>query len=260
MFANYREIKKRMEEIEEELQEIKEREKEWPEGNLICAKNNSYYKWYLQSRHHSVYLPKKEKRLACQLAQKKYDQLRRMDLQKERSACQGYLRRADGVGSQAERLMENEEYERLLERRFCTIRKELETWAEEEYEVYQGCPEKLILKGTQGKRLRSKSEVMIDHVLYRAGIPFRYEAKLLLEGMTVHPDFTIRHPQTGEYYYWEHFGMMDYPEYCDRACKKIKSYCSQGIYPSVQLILTYETKVHPLDMRSVEKIVREYFL
>ena len=73
-------------------------------------------------------------------------------------------------------------------------------------------------------------------------------------------DFTIRHPLTGKLYYWEHFGMMDNPEYVSHACQKIKLYCDCGFIPSINLLLTFETRECPLGIDPIEKIMREYFL
>jgi len=60
---------------------------------------------------------------------------------------------------------------------------------------------------------RYKSEVFIDMALFTNNIPFRYECALELGHSTLYPDFTIRHPKTGEICYWEHFGLMDDPSY-----------------------------------------------
>ena len=64
----------------------------------------------------------------------------------------------------------------------------------------------------------------------------------MLDGITIYPDFVIRHPVTGEYYYWEHFGIMDEEDYRNHACKKINLYCKNEILPFVNLIMTFETK------------------
>ena len=69
---------------------------------------------------------------------------------------------------------------------------------------------------------------------------------LKLDRIILYPDFVIRHPVTGAYYYWEHFGMMDEEAYRNHACDKVKLYCANGIIPSINLITTYETKRHPL--------------
>ena len=63
----------------------------------------------------------------------------------------------------------------------------------------------------------------------------------------------------GEYYYWEHFGMMDNPEYASPACRKIKTYCDNGIIPSINLIMTYETSACPIGMERIEQVAEYYF-
>lgn len=108
--------------------------------------------------------------------------------------------------------------------------------------------------------VRSKSEVMIDMILFQNKIPFRYEAPLQLGDTTIYPDFTIRHPHTGDTYYWEHFGLMDDPSYSKNAISKLHLYVNHGIIPSLRLITTYETKESPLSIDKIEKIVKEYFV
>ena len=102
-------------------------------------------------------------------------------------------------------------------------------------------------------------EKMIASYLYIKKIPFRYECALYLNGVLVFPDFTIRHPKTGEVYYWEHFGLMDQPSYVKRTMEKMQNYTLNGIIPSIHLITTYETKDHPLSTMEVEEIVEKYF-
>ena len=156
-------------------------------------------------------------------------------------------------------LLENDGYIELLGKAFGPHSENLEAWMTEEYETNKKYPENLNIKGTQGKYLRSKSEAMIDNVLFRERIPFRYENQLVLDGIVMYPDFTIRHPKTGEYYYWEHFGMMDNPEYASHACRKIKTYCDNGIIPSINLIMTYETSACPIGMERIEQVAEYYF-
>jgi len=121
-------------------------------------------------------------------------------------------------------------------------------------------PEQLVHKTISGNQVRSKSEALIDMSLYIHRIPFRYECALLLDELTIYPDFTIRHPKTGEYYYWEHFGLMDDESYCKNACSKLHLYSSHGIIPSIHLITTYETKDNPLTTEIIEKTIMHYFL
>lgn len=54
--------------------------------------------------------------------------------------------------------------------------------------------------------------------------------------------------------------MIDNPSYCQNMISKLQLYTSHGIYPSIQLITTYETKNHPLNPEIVQKLIDFYFL
>ena len=236
-------------------------QRQLPAGDLICAKNETRYKWYLRNQGKSKYISRKKMELAEKLALKKYYESKQKDLQSELKACEAYVSVALSTeADRAEKVLSHPEYERLLEGEYKSRNKELEEWSNANYECCQNYPEKLLIKGTQGKMLRSKSEAMIDRVLFAEGIPFRYEEKIVLGGTVLYPDFIIRHPKTKDFYYWEHFGMMDNAEYINHACKKIKIYCENGIIPSVNLILSYETQTHPFSIHEVERIIKQYFM
>lgn len=71
---------------------------------------------------------------------------------------------------------------------------------------------------------------------------------------------TILHPKTEQLYYWEHFGLMDSPGYCQNAFSKQQLYAAHGILPSVHLLTTYENQAYPLNTELVEKMIYYYFL
>lgn len=155
---------------------------------------------------------------------------------------------------------DNSGYKDLLNSYYKPISQELQEWASAPYKQNPAFPEQLIHKGISGNMLRSKSEAMIDMSLYSNKLSYRYEAELILGSSTYYPDFTIRHPKTGEIIYWEHFGLMDDPSYYQKVFPKLYMYTSNGIIPSINLITTYETQNHPLSTDMVEKIINHYFL
>ena len=108
--------------------------------------------------------------------------------------------------------------------------------------------------------MRSKSESLIAMNLYIQKVPYRYECELKLGSITLYPDFTLRHPSTGKIFYWEHFGIMDTPEYQKNAVDKVSLYMRHGIYPQDRLIITYETKEHPLDTNHIQQLIEFNFL
>ena len=106
--------------------------------------------------------------------------------------------------------------------------------------------------------MRSKSEVMIADALSKANIPYRYECPLRLGNAVVHPDFTVLRSSDREIVYWEHFGMMDDPEYCHKALQKIRLYEKCGIYPGIRLIITMETSYLPINLTVIGDAIRTY--
>lgn len=110
------------------------------------------------------------------------------------------------------------------------------------------------------EEFRSKSEYIIASKLKNKGIPFKYEKELFLrEYGRVYPDFTIFDPNTKQEIYWEHFGMMDDPDYRDKTYKKMQAYLDNGYLPGINFIMTFESNVKPLNYKLVDKMIDEYF-
>ena len=121
----------------------------------------------------------------------------------------------------------------------------------------------------RGERVRSKSEVIIADTLFRHNIPYRYEFPLQLHRstqntrsstVTFHPDFLCLNVRTRTEFYWEHFGIMDNPEYSNNAAGKLRLYTENGILPGRNLIITMETQKEPLNIRVLEKLISEFLL
>ncbi len=113
----------------------------------------------------------------------------------------------------------------------------------------------------RGEKVRSKSEKILADKFNIMNIPYRYEEALNLKGYgTVYPDFTLLNVKKRKVYYWEHFGLMDQPEYCEKAIKKIEMMQRNGIFVGENLIVTYETAKHPLNMQTVEKLISKYLV
>ena len=247
--------------VEKEIQRLNEELEKLPEGKLLCSRNGRYHKWYQTDGKNEIYIPKRDRQLAEQLAMKHYLSLLKEDMQKEKTAIDSYLKLHGLEKTKSEQLLlSNSEYRNLLSPNIQPISKENLAWMNFPYDKNNKYTDKLIHKGYSGNLLRSKSEVLIDMHLFMNKIPFRYECALELGDIVVYPDFTIRHPKTGQIMYWEHFGMMDVAEYAKKTFSKLQLYNSHGIVPSIQLITTYETKDNPLNAEMVENLVRYYFL
>ena len=247
--------------LEERINELERKIDELPDGRLFCVRNGGYYKWYRSDGNKQIYIPKRERTLAEKLAVKKYLSYLVNELKQEKMALEFYFRHHKTELKQSEKMLTDmPEYQELLSSYFSPLSEELKKWMNEPYERNLKYPEQLTQKASGNKYVRSKSEVLIDMMLAQNNIPFRYECALQLGETTIYPDFTIRHPKTGETYYWEHFGMMDSLAYRKNVSLKLQNYISSGIIPTIQLITTYETKEKQLDLDVIEKIIKEYFL
>lgn len=246
--------------MEQQIHSLQSKISQCPDGKLLCARNTNRCKWYISDGHSQTYLPKKNRKLAEQLAAKKYYTTLLKDLQAEKKATDLYLKYCPLTRQSEQLLSDTSLYSELLTPFFLTESQELLNWMNTSYERNTKYPEQLIHKTISGNLVRSKSESLIDMLLYTHTIPFRYECALQLGDITLYPDFTIRHPYSGQIFYWEHFGRMDDPIYCKNTYSKLQLYSSHGIIPSVHLITTYETQEHPLSTESVEKIIQQYFI
>ncbi len=110
----------------------------------------------------------------------------------------------------------------------------------------------------QGLKVRSKSEILIADILDEFSVPFLYEKPLELKRRTFYPDFTLLDIKGRKEVYWEHFGMMDDPDYVQNAIGKLSLYAENGIFPGHKLILTMETRKESLNTRDIKRIIQEY--
>lgn len=114
-----------------------------------------------------------------------------------------------------------------------------------------------VLLTNNGRRVRSKSEVIISDVLENMNVLNQYEKPLNLGNYgRFYPDFTIYDLNRSRVVYWEHFGMIDNPEYANRCVEKYRRYILSGITP----IITFETTRKPLSIDLIKKFAWSFSL
>lgn len=259
-------VKNLLEAREKQLLQLKaEKEKALlsaPKGSLrVCSHGDKTQYYYRQDPKdcNGVYIREKEIALAQKLAQKDYDKKVLASIEKELNAIHKYF------AYYPDRSVE-EVYNKLHEKRQKLIVPIAESDEEYIYKwesvKYQGkefrddTPEFYTAKG---ERVRSKSEVIIADVLNREGVPYRYEYPIYIKGVgKFYPDFTLLNMRKRKEIFWEHFGMMDDPEYAEKAVQKITVYEYNGYFPGKNLILTYETRKIPLNQKTIISVLGQY--
>lgn len=253
-------MEKHLKFIKSKISSIEKQLKNAPPGKLICTKNGKYTKWYISNSRKITYLPKKNILLAQRLATKRYLLAQLKELNKELRATNLYLKyRSKDIYALSELYNEKHKLYEIISSSPSVKNNELLKWSSEYEQDLSFMSENLKHKSPSGHILRSKSELLIDIALTEKNIPFRYESPLFLGGKKIIPDFTLRHPVYGDYYYWEHFGMMDNPDYYDAAIDKLNLYISNGIYPMQNLIITFETSDSSLDLNQINRLIDYYF-
>ena len=226
-----------------------------PEGKLIITHNGKYLKWFNDINHKQIYIPKKEKEFAMQLAKKKFLQYESQDLTREIVAIDSYLKKSDSSGGKAiNYLISHPEYQELLPQYSLTD-------ANEQIVSTNTAPhpEGLIYRSISGNTLRSKSELLIDMALFQSGLTYSYEKEIVISGISFFPDFSITHPVSNEFIYWEHFGLFSNQKYVNKSQHKIQQYLNHNILPFKNLIITYESEDYALDLDEINKLIKHFF-
>lgn len=265
--------------LEERLVELKEALKKVSDSNskvslkeysLRIAQKHGHPDYYYVNKDSppaGIYIPKSKKVFAQQLAQSDYDKDIIILLKKEIKTIERFIKQTGERKSKAGRVSKI----RALYGKMCRARQELvlpitltdqqykTKWLDITWEGLSFSPDTPVYTTINGIRVRSKSEVLIADALSRAGIPYRYEYPLTLcrqqshETITVYPDFLCLNLRTRQEFYWEHFGLIDSPEYAQTTTSKLHLYTENKIHPGKNLIITMETQNEPLTPNIIEQ-------
>ncbi len=240
-------------------------------ASLRISKSNGVVQYYFKSNPQnkkSHYISVKNKKLAQELAQQDYDNKIVQAARQELKILQHLLRQYEGLSSR------NHLVEKIFPK-LNLLRQALikpvrfsdnffaVQWQNVSYEKKAFPEGSTPFSTSRDELVRSKSELIIAETLKRMNIPYRYEFPLQLTSetgrlITIHPDFMCLKVKSRNEYFWEHFGMMDNPEYAEQAIQKLNLYALNGFFPGKNLIITTESGQQPISTKVVEKIVREF--
>ena len=244
-----------------------------PEGKLRISHNQGTIQYYhiLDSEDtRGKYIKKKDRALVCQLAQKDYAARFLKVAEDELANVQAALS-ALGKSEATPRIqgMQSAEdvYRMLREERKNLVKPILandtdfaEIWELEPYKTNDYKSEEKVYPTRKGDLVRSKSEAILADMYYALGIPYRYEAELVLKnGKRVYPDFTLLNTRNRSVVYHEHMGLLDDDEYRYHGFRKIAEYSKNGIFSGKNLIITIEGNGCPLNIRDIEICTKELF-
>ena len=266
-------IEQRITELEQTLKSKQFAVKHTESGLVRIAVKRGQFQFYRRDSPSDIqgkYIPRSQDALACSLIQNDYDTKVIPALEEEIK----YLKQFQKIYAAK---CVDKVYNKLASPRRQIVKPVTlheqhygAAWLKVEYRKKKIPPEITVLDTENGEKVRSKSEVIIANTLKAAGVPYRYEFPLLMDKNAedpdfpdydlckLHPDFYCLNLRTRREFAWEHFGLMDDPDYATRTAEKIQLYQENGFFPGKNLIITMETNQKPISSKVVTSIIKEY--
>ena len=257
-------LEEKLKEVEHYIAQTEKSLKKVPEGTLVLSKSNGTVQYYHKTEHEQKkgeYISKKNSKLITSLAQKDYDLRFLKDMKEQKSKLCKAIQLLSSINFLKVYDELSETRKQLVDPHVLTDEEYVEQWLNVRYKGKDFFDGTSTLLTERGEEVRSKSEKILADKFYSSGIPYRYEYPINLRGYgIVYPDFTLLNVRKKKEIYFEHFGMMDNPEYCQKAIQKLEMYAQNGIHIGKNLLVTFETLQKPLDMKIVEQMLKEFIL
>ncbi|MCR5181514.1 MAG: hypothetical protein K6D56_00650 [Clostridia bacterium] len=242
--------------------EVSDNMSDAPKGKLRVSSSKGTHQFYLQNDiGEEKYLSKSNMNLIRRIAQKEYYEEVVKSANSELTTLKTLVKKYEkGTVEDIYDMLAPARRE-LVEPIVIPDDEFVRRWLAEPYEKAGFDSDEPVFLSSKKLRVRSKSEIIFADKYDEYNIPYKYECPLYLEGYGwVWPDFTALKIRYRQIVYHEHLGMMDDPEYAERNVKKIRAYEDNGFVIGKDLILSFETKSHPIGPADAERMIRNYLL
>lgn len=254
-------LKTKIEELEKILLAVNKELKTAPKGYIRVSYKHKCPQYYLimepQDRN-GTYLNKNQTAIIKSILQRDYNKKLKKTLEEQLRVLKKCY--ANFSQEKLENIYSNTKIARqkYITPKLLTTAQFVQNWQAFRYTPKEIDPQLPVILTSAGLQVRSKSEVIIAETLTKLQVPFRYEAPRQIGGKNFHPDFTCLNIRTRQEFIWEHFGLMDNPEYVESTVWKIQFYRHHGYNLGENLILTFEDKKHPFTVLDAEEIIRAH--
>lgn len=246
--------------ITKTIESLERKLKLLPAGRLnIKHQNGKSYYYYVKANSKEKYLSSDDALLIKQLLQKRY-------LKEVLKAAKNELLALSKMLNIYPADLPEEMFEKLPEELRSGVEpiilgneQDAREWMEEPYVGKPFKDDAPVYMTIKGERVRSKSEVMLADRLFFRGVPYKYECPIMIDGIVIHPDFSIKRMSDNKLIYHEHCGRMDDPEYVNDLVERVNLYNQAGIMQGDRLTFSFETADKPLDNRVIDRLIDEFF-
>ncbi len=233
-----------------------------PEGNLKIHPRHGADRYYrvMEKNTDGIYMPRGEFDTARELAQKSYDEKVLASAEAELRAlrhAQSFYNKKCPVEACFSKL--SPQRQKLVKPIRLTDEQFIEKWKRDHPPRIEGKPQ-TDLKTKKGDFVRSRAEIIIADHLYSEGLIYQFETPLVIGGHVFYPDFCILNLRRRKTFYWEHFGMLDDPDYLEDNLFKLNKYAKTGIIIGENLIITYETAMNPFNTAQIDQLIKTFLV
>ncbi len=206
------------------------------------------------------YVNKKTKEKAVRILKKMLAKLLVKELDQKINLLRQLLNMLTTSSPSDQFLLDHPEFASMLPD-FLSDNEKLLQWKNQAYERNFDYPEQIKCPTIiPGLKVRSKSEADIIARLEHYGVPYHYDVVEYINGVRLTIDLVCLNVSTGKEWFWDHRGMMDNPSYIKKTLYCEQTYFNAGYLPGVNMIVTYETRDHPLDIQEVDDFIKLYLL
>jgi len=234
-----------------------------PQGKLRISKNRGVPRYYCITEPRDTvghYISKEKQEIIHKLAQKDYLNRFIKEVEDELQDINNFLNKHKASNLEDIYRNMNDYRKNLITPLVLPDELYVQQWENESYQTNPYHLEQKIYPTKKDEYVRSKSEAILADMYYELGIPYRYEAELLVNNQTTkYPDFTLLDIRNRKLVYHEHMGMLDDDEYRRNNLRKIDEYRRNGIYPGKNLIITYEAEGSYLNIKEIKHMISEMF-
>ncbi len=237
---------------------------EAPKGVIRIQKSNGVDQYYIRENpqdKNGKYIPKSQKNLARRIIQRDYDKKVYDAADAELTQLKHYIYRLEKSG--ITKVYDNftPKRQKFITPIMKTDMQLIESWKAVKYEGLSFSEDNTEFISNNGVRVRSKAELLISNLIEQKGVLYHYEFPLNLKGFgTVHPDFYCLNLRRRRVIIWEHFGMMDNPDYANSTIAKINAYEKNGYKLGDNFIATFESARFPLSSVMIKCKIEEYLV
>jgi len=227
-------LTKAIEECKENIKVAKRKLRYMPEGRLRVSMDGKKIRLYqCINDSKGKYIKKSEKHLAMNLANKEYYSLVINEAEKRLSGLNKLKKQISGWSWNDIKNNMHKVKQSMITNDIVSEDQYIREWEEaDHYYKQQPCENETRYMTKKGHWVRSKTEAFIADTLYMNNIPYHYEeAFYCSDGTIYYPDFTILDVANKRVVIYEHFGLMQDPDYRMIAAMKINKYVESGLIP-----------------------------